>query len=77
MDWELTKLIDIKRQEYANNRDEIDNLTVCYRKKHKWTSVFHASVPLETMNFKDRLVDPQSTFGNVMTQFIVYNRTDA
>ena len=22
-DWELTKLIDIKRQEYANNRDKV------------------------------------------------------
>ena len=25
MDWELTKLIDIKRQEYANNRDEVSH----------------------------------------------------
>ena len=25
MDWGLTKLIDIKRQEYANNRDEISH----------------------------------------------------
>ena len=24
-DWELTKLIDIKRQEYANNRDEVSH----------------------------------------------------
>ena len=26
-DWELTKLIDIKRQEYANNRDKEDLVT--------------------------------------------------
>ena len=25
MDWEPTKLIDIKRQEYANNRDEVSH----------------------------------------------------
>ena len=25
MDWELTKLIDIKRQEYANNRDKVSH----------------------------------------------------
>ena len=25
-DWKLTKLIDIKRQEYANNRDEVFSL---------------------------------------------------
>ena len=24
-DWELAKLIDIKRQEYANNRDEVSH----------------------------------------------------
>ena len=24
-DWKLTKLIDIKRQEYANNRDEVSH----------------------------------------------------
>ena len=24
-DWELTKLIDIKRQEYANNRDKVSH----------------------------------------------------
>ena len=24
-DWELTKLLDIKRQEYANNRDEVSH----------------------------------------------------
>ena len=24
-DWELTKLIDIKRQEYANDRDEVSH----------------------------------------------------
>ena len=24
-DWELTKLIDIKRQEYANNRDKLSH----------------------------------------------------
>ena len=24
-DWELVKLIDIKRQEYANNRDEVSH----------------------------------------------------
>ena len=25
-DWELTKMIDIKRQEYANNRDEVSHV---------------------------------------------------
>ena len=29
-DWELTKLIDIKRQEYANNRDKVSHCQSFY-----------------------------------------------
>ena len=40
--------------------------------KHKWTSVFHVSVLLSTMNFVIH-----SYFDNVMTKFMINNRTDA
>ena len=44
-----------------------DNLTICYRKKNKLVSVFHAS-------FASWI---HSYFDNVMTKFIINNRTDA
>ena len=40
--------------------------------KNKLMSVFHASVLLLTMNFAIR-----SYFDNVMTKFMINNRTDA
>ena len=34
-DWELTKLIDIKRQEYANNRNEVSHYQRFHLTNHK------------------------------------------
>ena len=46
MDWELTKLIDIKRQEYANNRDIVSHcqrfhLRLAYIRNVKFIKVMH------------------------------------
>ena len=34
-DWELEKLIDIKRQEYANNRDEVSHIKISQKILYK------------------------------------------
>ena len=61
-----------------------DNLTICYR-KNKLMSVFHASFLLLIMNFFITLsevvcgstrLSPGRYFDNVMTKFIINNRTD-
>ena len=57
-DWELTKLIDIKRQEYANNRDEVSHCQRFHLRlalDHVSTKIFQ-TIPLNTMVGRENMI---------------------